>query len=61
MTPKKKAKELVDKYKFYLGNEKENINEAKDLALIAIDEIINYCCGDDVLFLHKVKLEIEKL
>ena len=41
MTPEKKAKELVDKYKFYLGNEEENIKEAKDLSLITVDEIIN--------------------
>jgi hypothetical protein len=37
MTPKEKAIELVDKYKFYLGNEEENIKEAIDLALIAVD------------------------
>jgi len=41
MTAKDKAKELVDKYKFYLGNEEENIKEAKDLSLIAVDEILN--------------------
>jgi hypothetical protein len=40
MTPEEKAKELVDKYKFYLGNENENIKEAVDLSLIAVDEII---------------------
>lgn len=65
MTPKEKAKELVDKYKFYLGNEKENINEAKDLALICVEEIRdlmnrlqNY---EQAVYWKKVKEEIEKL
>tara|TARA_R110000772_G_scaffold141448_1_gene251101 strand:- start:312 stop:521 length:210 start_codon:yes stop_codon:yes gene_type:complete len=39
MKPKEKAEELVDKYKFYLGNEQENIKEAKDCALIAVNEL----------------------
>ena len=67
MTPKEKAKELVFKYDFYLGNEQENIKEAKDCALIAVDEIIN--CTKNGLGLTKyskeywqeVKQEIEKL
>lgn len=60
MKPKEKAEELVSK--MCLNNcTDENIEIAKQCALIAVDEIINYCCGDDVLFLHKVKQEIEKL
>ena len=56
ITPKEKAFKLAMKF--------ENLGEtdnAKQCALIAVDEIINYCCADDVLFLHKVKEEIEKL
>ena len=60
MKPKEKAEELVSK--MCLNNcADKNIEIAKQCALIAVDEIINYCCGDDVLFLHKVKQEIEKL
>ena len=66
MTPKEKAKELVDKYKFYLGNEQENIKEAKDCALIAVDEILDAIVGTydfDTLneYWQEVKQEIEKL
>ena len=67
MTPKEKAEELFNKYCYAIRyNEKDseywtNIIYAKNCALIAVDEIINYCCADDVLFLHKVKQEIEKL
>ena len=61
MTPKDKAKELVDKYKFYLGNEVENINEAKDLTLIAVDEIIESCNYINKWYWQEVKQEIEKL
>jgi hypothetical protein len=65
MTPKEKAIELVDKYKFYLGNEQENIKEAKDCALIAVDEILNIKSVDKDYDLSnywlEVKQEIEKL
>ena len=64
MTPKEKAKELVDKYKFYLGNEVENINEAKDLTLIAVDEIFKEHYPQDIKrcdYYQEVKQEIEKL
>lgn len=64
MTPKQKAIELVRKYyTFGLNNPAQSFSwyECKKCSLIAVDEIINYCCGDDVLFLHKVKQEIEKL
>lgn len=64
MTPKEKAIELVDKYKFYLGNEQENIKEAKDCALIAVDEILDAIVGTydfDTLneYWQEVKQEIE--
>ena len=73
MTPKEKAKELVYKYKFYLGNEEENIKEAKDLSLITVDEIINanpsyddyggdgWKIIDNTGYWKEVKTEIEKL
>ena len=74
MEAKEKAKELVDKYKFYLGNENENIKEAVDLSLIAVDEIIksnpcyedsdrggNFQWNDNTYYWQQVKNEIYKL
>jgi hypothetical protein len=41
MTPKEKAKELVDKYKEFTENQyAEPFHDAKQCALIAVDEII---------------------
>jgi hypothetical protein len=39
MTPKEKAKELVDDYQFILTDK----TFAKDCALIAVDEVIKVC------------------
>ena len=63
ITPKEKAEELVKEFSKFAKQEsyeKKNYN-AIECALIAVDAIISYCCADDVLFLHKVKEEIEKL
>lgn len=68
MTPKEKAKELVNKYlQIYDGR----VIEAKKCALIAIEEILNqYNSGkfdykildeEEFYFWQEVKLEIEKL
>jgi|688.fasta_scaffold1143227_3 hypothetical protein len=67
MTPKDKAKELVEKYAIW------SWNEAKQCALIAVDEILqiksitmypiledNYIYGHEEYW-QKVKQEIEKL
>ena len=64
MTPKEKAKELVDKFKLSTGaNTKINIYVAKQCALIAVDVIIfelkiRNC---SVKYFEEVKQEIEKL
>lgn len=68
MTPKERAKELVNKYSSILPyyNQKDNLNKSKRCALIAVDEILNnnnhfmqtYAQNDYWL---KVKQEIEKL
>lgn len=75
MTPKEKALEIVRK-QFeiiakavnYKGLKNEGDKKfyaiekiAKDCSLITVDEIISYCCADDVSFLYKVKEEINKL
>ena len=63
MTPKEKAKELVDRYKnegWVIGGD-----TAKQCALIAVDEIINIIDAEDQFILYnywqQVKQEIEKL
>ena len=65
MTPKKKAKELILKFAFK-GAQHEG--EAKQFALIAVDEILNidnvkpYILHKEIIkYYTKVKKEIEKL
>jgi hypothetical protein len=72
MTPKEKAKELVDKY--YNFNTDENpfewcteipIPVAKQCALICVEEIIEFGNNSNIrepmMYWNKVKEEIEKL
>ena len=68
MTPKDKAKELVDKYlRTYPIYDNPTVvisytyNEAKQCALIAVDEILEHCYEVMKPFWQEVKLEIEKL
>ena len=70
MKPKKKAKELVDKYKKQLDTATPTlyrpIYQAKQCALIAVDEIINSVDNKHVSdiydeFWENVKQEIDKL
>lgn len=76
MTPKEKAKELVNKFYFIIPLDKMTIdfNLAKNCALIAVDEIIEELafmwCGyggfEDILderqaYYIEVKQEIEKI
>ena len=63
MTPQEKAKELIDKFTFEIGN-----FNAKQCALIAVDEILDILVGIydyDYEVLHpywtEVREEIEKL
>lgn len=71
MTPKERSRELVDE--FYIkvhdrdGTSAMNEFEAKQCALIAVDEIIKYSPNkpdyefDSIEYFNKVKQEIEKL
>ena len=72
MTPSEKAKELVNKYRYF--TEFSCINSAKQCTLIAVDEIINTLNFDirdidvrgsillDLIdYWREVKQEIEKL
>jgi hypothetical protein len=59
MTPKEKAKELVDKYIEPTGNHIW-LHLPKQCALIAVDEILNIGCIE-VPYWQQVKAEIEAL
>ena len=72
MTPKEKAKELFNKYYSYLKSnlmdDKEAIEDAKQCALIAVDEIIEAIewheyetPNKEIRYWQEVKQEIEKL
>ena len=74
MTPKEKAEELVDKFYQTTPNETwidEPLGEfmqtytawgqAKQCALIAVDEILNTCVESMIYYWQEVKQEIEKL
>jgi hypothetical protein len=78
MTPKEKAQELYDKFRVKVhdrdGTSAMNGFEAKQCALIAVDEIMNFMEKDDkesktcywanhptLSYWDKVKQEIEKL
>ena len=62
MTPKEKAEELVDKFRKHV-NECDNL-DAKQCALIAVDEIINLDISHyhlDYWWWQEVQQEINKL
>ena len=69
MTPKEKAKDLVDKYYHLFSVELENTiadYEAKECSLIAVDEILNYDnqfiqTEEQFNYWKEVKQEIDKL
>jgi len=69
MTPKEKAKELVDKFQkqifFDVTNERLDIEESKGCALIAVDEIIEELIETDFAnrfsYWQEVKQEIINL
>jgi hypothetical protein len=67
MTPKEKAKELVDEFQrqifFYVTDERIDIEESKGCALIAVDEIRDNLplITDIQNYWVEVKHEIEKI
>jgi hypothetical protein len=63
MTPKEKAKELIDKYQFVYIQNYTSMFEVKECALIAIDEIVKKQISGIEFFYYwdQVKYEIEKL
>jgi len=69
MTPKEKAKELIDKYSFVEIANYTSMFEVKQCALIAVDEILDeiqpfelaWEYESKIKFWESVKKEIEKL
>ena len=63
MTPKEKAKELVDKYQFVEIANYTSMFEVKQCALIAVDEIIKSSLMPNSIkpYWQEVKNEIELL
>jgi hypothetical protein len=64
MTPKEKAQELINK--FYFDTSLNDIDEAKDCSIIAVNEIIDFMSPyvnnkETYDFWDKVKQEIQKL
>lgn len=72
MTPKEKAKDLINKFQHPLSEEYDtdclHIKVAKEFALIAVDEILaifyddmQSMWNDELSYWHQVKQEIENL
>ena len=67
MTPKEKAKELLDTFKFadiyFVGGNKTMLQNAKNCALLCVDEIIDTLNQSTLEFEYweEVKQEINKL
>jgi hypothetical protein len=66
MTPKEKAKELVNKFQsqifYHVTDDRIDIEESKGCALIAVDLVLNLNDIDgEYSYYSEVKLEIEKL
>jgi len=66
MTPKEKAIELVNKFNDYMVPNYTGTFEAKQCALIAVDEVLNFINTDVFSYTNEeyweeVKQEIEKL
>jgi hypothetical protein len=66
MTPKEKAKELIEKYQFVYIQNYTSKHDVKQCALIVVDEIIDTVIGNDwsdpiLPYWEEVKEEIENL
>ena len=62
MTPKEKAKELIDKYEFVYIQNYTSMFEVKECALIAVDELLLLVTYQPTIdYWNEVKQEIEKL
>lgn len=60
MTPKIKAIELVEKF-IYRTKDYVEIEDAKDCAIIVVDEILDMCSEFTIEYWQQVKIEIQML
>ena len=64
MTPKEKAKDLIEKFypcvQWKMGQE-DCMDRAKECALIAVDLVLSSCVSCIIYYWQEVKQEIEKL
>ena len=69
MTPKAKAEELIDMFKFYTkvffnGRWDDDLHSSKKCAIISVKEMYNIACDNDNIeqmeFLKQVEKEINK-
>ena len=61
LTPKEKAKELVEKMAIYHWTDICDYEGAKQCALIAVETVILNCYEEEEYYWKEVKQEIEKL
>ncbi len=65
MSPKQKAKQLIDKFESHsfmdIDMRISSYESAKQCALIAVDELIEHTDWTEVNYWQEVKQEIEKL
>jgi hypothetical protein len=64
MTPKEKAEQLVHRMMYKIQWQKEKYHtlmDAKECALIAVDECLHTCVESMLYYWQEVKEEIEKL
>lgn len=63
MTPKEKAEQILDR--FYFDTTLDEPEQAKDCALIAVDEIIKFGneqgIREPMMYWYKIKEELQKL
>jgi hypothetical protein len=63
MTPKEKAEQLLNR--FYFDTTLDELEQAKDCTIIAVDEIIKFGneqgIREPMMYWYKVKQELEKL
>lgn len=63
MTPKEKAEQLLNR--FYFDTTLDELEQAKDSTIIAVDEIIKFGneqgIREPMMYWYKVKQELEKL
>tara|TARA_R110000850_G_scaffold48_1_gene163 strand:+ start:60 stop:245 length:186 start_codon:yes stop_codon:yes gene_type:complete len=61
MTPKEQAKELVERFYWKITENSLSVRQAKQCALICVDEILKFHDRIDVDYWNEVKQEIKEI